>query len=89
LERSDDFSQTKPLEALGNLYYILGRYPEAESLFLRVVSIREKALGRDHPETAKAWYCLAELYLSEKRYGRARQLATQAIPVLQRALGRE
>ena len=37
---------------LASLYVDLGRYAEAEPLYRRSLEIREKQLGRDHPDVA-------------------------------------
>jgi hypothetical protein len=37
----------------------------------RILAIREKALGRDHPDVATALNNLAQLYLSQGRYADA------------------
>lgn len=39
-----------------------GRYAEAEALYRKVISIREKVLGGDHPDTKASYHALLELY---------------------------
>jgi|SRR5687767_3858741 Tetratricopeptide repeat/SEC-C motif len=39
------------LSNLAKLYHVQGRYAEAEPLLRRVLAIRERALGPDHPDT--------------------------------------
>jgi tetratricopeptide (TPR) repeat protein len=48
--------------------YRAGRYSDAIQIAQRVLAIREKALGRDHPDVATALNNLAELYRSQGRY---------------------
>ena len=42
------------LNNLAGLYQSMGRYAEAEPLCQRSLAIREKQLGRDHPDVAQA-----------------------------------
>ena len=35
---------------LGLLYYVQGKYSDAESFYQRALTIREKALAPDHPD---------------------------------------
>src|SRR5439155_27103233 len=58
--------------SLGRVCIAVGRYSEAERLYQRVLSIRERVLGSEHhPETARIWSQMAKLYLFEKQYGKA------------------
>jgi uncharacterized protein HemY len=41
--------------------------------YRRAISIREKALGTEHPEVAKTWEKLGQLYCAQKQYGKAEQ----------------
>ena len=43
------------LNQAGYYLYIRAQYAEAEPLFERSLSIREKALGADHPQLRRAW----------------------------------
>jgi len=49
------------LHNLGDLYRIEGRYSEAEPLYLRALAIREKILGKDHPDVAALLVSYAQL----------------------------
>ena len=42
-----------------------GNFVEAASMYLRIVSVRERRLGKDHPEVADALDTLATLYQEE------------------------
>ena len=48
-----------------------GKYAEAEPLFKRALAIREKALGKDHPDVATSLNNLALLYDSQGKYAEA------------------
>jgi tetratricopeptide (TPR) repeat protein len=53
---------------------MLGRYEHAEPLLQRALSIQEKVLGPEHPDTAKALHTLAELYHAQDKYEQAEPL---------------
>jgi tetratricopeptide (TPR) repeat protein len=61
------------------LYYDQGRYGDAEPLYKRSLAIREKALGRDHPDVASSLNNLAALYRNQGRYA-------DALPLVQRVI---
>jgi hypothetical protein len=61
------------------LYQREQRYADAEPLFRRALSIREQAVGSDHPETATLVNNLAALYQDEGRSGDALSLVEHMI----------
>jgi CHAT domain-containing protein len=61
------------------LYQREHRYADAEPLFRRALSIREQAVGSDHPETATLVNNLAALYQDEGRSGDALPLVEHMI----------
>ena len=66
---------------LARLYGSQGRYAEAEPLYKRSLEIREKKLGKDHPDVATALNNLAELYKSQGRYEEAEPLYQRALAI--------
>jgi tetratricopeptide (TPR) repeat protein len=42
------------LNNLAELYFSQGRYEQAEPLYKRALAIREKVLGREHPDAVAA-----------------------------------
>jgi CHAT domain-containing protein/tetratricopeptide (TPR) repeat protein len=69
--------------------YSAGRYSEAIPLAQRALAIREKTLGRDHPDVAQSLNNLAELYNSLGRYADAEPLHQQSLAIREKALGRD
>jgi CHAT domain-containing protein len=65
----------------------MGDYVKAEPLYQRAVKIDEKALGPDHPDTAKALNNLAGLYSYMNDYGKAEPLFQRAVKIDEKALG--
>jgi tetratricopeptide (TPR) repeat protein len=69
--------------------YFLGRaaYSAARPLLERVLAIREKALGPEHPDTAKALNNLARLLQDQGDLAAARPLYERALAIYVKALG--
>ncbi|MDO8970922.1 MAG: tetratricopeptide repeat protein, partial [Saprospiraceae bacterium] len=62
---------------------------KAESLYLESKVIREKALGREHPDYASSLYNLAVLYLNTGQYEKAEPLFLESQGIQEKALGKE
>ena len=83
LKEAKNFGQEDPrlaasLNNLGALYFIQGKYAEAEPLYQRTLAIWEKALGPEHPRVATSVNNLARLYESEGKYAEAEPLYQRA-----------
>jgi tetratricopeptide (TPR) repeat protein len=65
----------------------LAAYSSARPLFERVLAIREKALGSDHPETARALNNLGGLLDSQSNLAAARPHYERALAINEKALG--
>mgnify|MGYP001189150271 CR=1 FL=1 len=76
------------LNNLAIVYQKQGRYDEAISLHKRALAIREKKLGRDHPDVAASLNNLATIYQEQSRYGEAIPLQKRAMAILEKKLGR-
>jgi tetratricopeptide (TPR) repeat protein len=66
------------LNNLAIIYKAQGQYAQAEPFFRRVLAIREKSLGPNHPDVATALRNLAQLYRATKRIAEAEQLEERA-----------
>jgi CHAT domain-containing protein len=75
------------LNNLALLYYAQGRYAEAEPLYKRSLSIREKGLGPDHPDVGGSLNNLAALYRAQGRYAEAEPLYKRTVSLFDKALG--
>lgn len=67
--------------------YQAGRYDEALPLAHRVLEIREKILGSDHPDVAAALNNLAALYERKGDLSRAEPLYQRVLTIREKALG--
>ena len=52
---ADHPDTAQSLNNLANLYYAMGRYSDAEPLYLRALEIWTKSLGENHPHTQTVW----------------------------------
>jgi tetratricopeptide (TPR) repeat protein len=75
------------LHNLAGLYESMGRYAEAEPLYLRSLTIREEQLGANHPDTANSLNNLALLYKSMGRYAEAEPLYLRSLTIREKQLG--
>jgi tetratricopeptide (TPR) repeat protein len=77
------------LIAAGYIADTIGRYGEAESLYQRSLAIKEKALGKDHPDVAISLNNLAGLYDEQGKYDQAEPLFQRSLAIDEKALGRD
>ncbi|HEY7413607.1 MAG TPA: tetratricopeptide repeat protein [Ktedonobacteraceae bacterium] len=93
LQRAKETSESLPLASLVDktASYLLsrGRYAEAKSLFYQALSIRERALGPEHPEVASSLNHLAILLLDQGKHAEAVSLFQQALQIRERVLDPE
>jgi CHAT domain-containing protein/Tfp pilus assembly protein PilF len=78
-----------PLIEKANELYDAGRYEEAIPHAKRSLEIRERVLGRDHPDVAVSANNLAELYRIVGRYAEAEPLYKRSLDIKERVLGRD
>ena len=64
-----------------------GTYDAALPLAERALTLREKALGPDHPDVATSLNTLAVLYIAKGDYARAEPLALRGLAIREKALG--
>ena len=67
----------------------MGDYAKAEPLYKEALEIRQKVLGREHPDTATSLNNLAELYRGMGDYAKAEPLLKEALEIYQKVLGPE
>jgi tetratricopeptide (TPR) repeat protein len=91
IELLSKFEQLNALAKFSNelafLYYSLGKYAEAEPLYVRSLAIREQKLGANHPDTANSLNNLAGLYESTGRYKEAEPLFVRSLAISEQELG--
>jgi tetratricopeptide (TPR) repeat protein len=75
---------------MSNLAKVLsdrGKYEEAEKMHRQELAVRERVLGKEHPDTLMAIYCLAHLLASQTNFVEADTLYERAIKGYHKALG--
>src|SRR4051794_30923615 len=77
------------LDTLGGTYHGLGLYDRAAELFTRALSVRQAALGPDHPDTLHSMYMLAVSYMADERLKEAMPRFEEAFKLYQARLGRD
>ena len=63
----------------------LGRYGEAEPLYLEALAMQRRVLGNQHPGLAATLNNLAVLHLHQDHYAEAADFSRQALAILGRA----
>jgi tetratricopeptide (TPR) repeat protein len=77
------------LDSLADDYYQDLRLEEAESIYWLVLVIREKALGREHPDVAISLRNLAALYETMGRWNHAERFHKRAIKISEAQYGND
>ncbi|MFZ1516100.1 MAG: tetratricopeptide repeat protein [Saprospiraceae bacterium] len=73
----------------GRVNYFKGDKPEAEKWYLKAKVIREKTLGREHPDYANTLNNLAIIYKDMGNYEQAETYYLQSKEIREKTLGRE
>ena len=71
---------------LANLYRNLGKYAQAERLYLSSLAIWEKTLGPDHPYVGMSLKERANLYRDQGKYAEAEPLYIRSLQILEKSL---
>lgn len=66
------------LNNLALIYYIRGRYSEADLLFKRSLAIMEKVVGPEHLDVATTLNNIAELFEAQDKYAEAEPFLARA-----------
>jgi CHAT domain-containing protein/Tfp pilus assembly protein PilF len=71
------------------ILYRAGKYEEARPSGERILEIRERTLGSDHPDVAQSVHNLAILYSSKGDFARSELLYQRALAIREKVLGPE
>ncbi|MCL2644297.1 MAG: tetratricopeptide repeat protein, partial [Betaproteobacteria bacterium] len=77
------------LENIAELYGKYGHYDDAMKLSMRIKTIREMALGIEHPDTATTYNNIANVFDSQGDYGKALEWHEKALAIKEKVLGKE
>lgn len=83
-------SLAEKLHQVADVYEsLLGKYDEAEALYLRSLALKEETLGLEHLNLAPTLNTLALLYHHQRRSTKAEPLFQRALAIVEKALGPE
>ncbi|MDR0736396.1 MAG: tetratricopeptide repeat protein, partial [Zoogloeaceae bacterium] len=66
-----------------------GDYNEALEWYRKALDIKEKVLGKDHPDTATTYNNIALVYKAQGEYGKALEEYRKALDILEKVLGKD
>ena len=66
-----------------------GKYKEAEPVYLRLISLRERTQGKEHPDTATSYNNIGGVYYSQGDYTKALEYYFKALDIKEKVLGKE
>jgi eukaryotic-like serine/threonine-protein kinase len=88
-EITDGLNAAELHAVVGDVYWRLGLYPQAEEHLPVALEIRKRVLGAEHPDALKSMNNLANLYEDQGRYAEAEPLYFKTMEVKKRVLGEE
>jgi eukaryotic-like serine/threonine-protein kinase len=80
-------SRARLLDTIGRVYQQLELHGPAEALIREALGIRERSLGRDHPEVGKSLVHLGDLQFILGQYPAAEETLERALVIQEKALG--
>ena len=87
MAEDNQLAEARVLNQEAGALYQQGHYAATEPLYKRVLAIRKKALGPDHPDFATSLNDLGVLYRVQSRYAEAEPLYRRALAIREKELG--
>ncbi len=84
---ADDTAYAFAVNRLAGLYRSMGSYEKAEMFYRQALKIRERTLGKSHPDYAVSLNNLALLHKDMGNFGKAEELYLEAIEILRKTSG--
>jgi CHAT domain-containing protein len=88
-ERDRALQEAQQLTVKFDQLFRAAKYDEARPLAEQVLELREKTLGSEHPDVARALFNLAHLYQDKGDYSKAEPLYQRALAIREKVLGAE
>ncbi|KAA6408631.1 MAG: kinesin light chain [Lasallia pustulata] len=85
----DEKSQRDLLSDVGECFKLTGKYIEAEQMLQQALKLKEKALGKEHPDTLQIMNNLAVTLSIQCCYKEAGKMYLQALQLQEKVLGKE
>ena len=77
------------LSKVGGSFYMLGKSQDAGQMYRQALELREKVLGKEHPDTLTSMNNLAGALRGQGKYEEAEQMHRQALELTEKVLGKE
>jgi tetratricopeptide (TPR) repeat protein len=74
---------------LASLLQSQGKSDEAEPMYRQALALREKVLGKEHPDTLTSMNNLAGLLEGQGKYDEAEPIYRQTLALMEKVLGKE
>ncbi len=84
-----DELESELLSKIGRGLYILGKYPELEQLYRRILELKEKVLDKEHPDILESMAILANALGEQRKYEEAEQIHQKTLELREKVLGKE
>ncbi|HVG63783.1 MAG TPA: serine/threonine-protein kinase [Hyalangium sp.] len=85
----DDLLRAAALTSLGSVLADLARYEESQRVHERVLALRQKALGPEHPDVTNSLNNLGGVLYYLGKYEEAREIHSRALALREKVLGAE
>jgi tetratricopeptide (TPR) repeat protein len=72
---------------IGAVYDNQGDYPKALEFHLKALNIREKVLGKEHPDIAMSYNNIGSVFFFQGDYPKALEYLQKALSILEKVLG--
>ena len=89
ISSDNEQSRIDLLDRIGHCQASIGRYSVAVETYRRVLKLREKILGEEHPETLASMNNLAQALSSQGKYAEAETMHRKTLLLKEKVLGRE
>jgi serine/threonine protein kinase/tetratricopeptide (TPR) repeat protein len=86
IRKNEDEERARTLFVLARLNYGRGNKDKAEGFYRQSLVLREKVLGKDHPDVAESLSGLA-VVMASKDLGKAEDMARRSLSIREKALG--
>jgi tetratricopeptide (TPR) repeat protein len=88
-DSTDEEAERYLLFNVAESHFILGKYQEAEQMYRQTLKLKEKALGKEHPNTFGSMNNLALVLDSQGKYEEAEQMHRRTLELMEKILGKE
>ncbi len=87
--QQEDPNTIQSMVNLGSTYYYQHKWNEAGELYLKLLPLQQKSLGKEHPDTIQSMANLGAAYWYQHRWKEAKKLYLQLLPLQKKVLGGE